>query len=153
VVVVKNAPVAVVTADCAPVVLVDDSGASLAVVHAGWRGLVDGVVDGAVATMRARNREAETISAALGPCIRPECYEFSPADLDNIEGELGATVRGVTSDGKPALDMPAAVRAVLARNDVVLAHDEGACTAHTPGYWSHRARADAQRQATVAWLT
>jgi copper oxidase (laccase) domain-containing protein len=61
-------------------------------------------------------------------------------------------VRGVTKSGTPALDVPAAVRIVLERAGVELVHDEDACTACTPGYWSHRARGDAGRQATVAWL-
>jgi hypothetical protein len=45
------------------------------------------------------------------------------------------------------------VRASLQGNDVQLVHDADTCTAHDAGYWSHRARADKQRQATVAWLT
>jgi YfiH family protein len=147
---VPRAPVAVVTADCAPIVLVADNGSSVAAVHAGWRGLLLGVVDATVALMRAR--DAEGISAALGPCIHPECYEFSDDDLAPIVEALGADVRGETSHGTTALDLPAAVRASLANNDVSLVHVEDACTAHTPGYWSHRARADKERQATVAWL-
>jgi YfiH family protein len=147
---VPRAPIAVVTADCAPIVLAADNGSSVAVVHAGWRGLVAGVVDATVALMRAR--DAESISAALGPCIHAECYEFSEDDLAPIADALGDGVRGVTKQGTTALDLPAAVRASLRHLDVTLAHEEDACTAHTPGYWSHRARADKQRQATVAWL-
>jgi YfiH family protein len=145
-----NVPVAVVTADCAPIVLVADNGTCVGVVHAGWRGLLDGVVDAAVSIMRAR--EADAISAALGPCIHAECYEFSERDLTPIVDALGDTVRGTTSEGTTALDLPAAVRASLAKNDVNLVHTEDACTAHSPGYWSHRARGDRERQATVAWL-
>ena len=148
---VRNAPVMVVTADCAPIVLVADNGSCVAAVHAGWRGLVAGVVDAAVALMRAR--DAEGISAALGPCIHAECYEFSDADLAPIVDAFGPEVGATTSQGTTALDVPAAVRACLARLDVKLVHEEEACTAHTPGYWSHRARGDKQRQATIAWLT
>jgi YfiH family protein len=145
-----NAPVAVVTADCAPIVLVADDGSCVAAVLAGWRGLLAGVIDATVAIMRARG--AGGISAALGPCIHAECYEFSERDLAPIVGALGEEVRAETSQGTPALDLPAAVRASLRNNDVKLVHAEDACTAHTPGYWSYRARKDAQRQATVAWL-
>jgi len=145
-----NAPVAVVTADCAPIVLVADNGSSVAAVHAGWRGLLLGVVDATVALMRAR--DAEGISAALGPCIHAECYEFGERDLAPIVDALGDDVRGVTSAGSPALDLPAAVRASLGDNDVKLVHEEAACTACGGAHWSHRARGDTQRQATVAWL-
>jgi hypothetical protein len=148
--VVRNAPVAVVTADCAPIVLVDNDSTSVAVVHAGWRGLTGGVVGSAVDAMRAHG--AVEIRAALGPCIHAECYEFAEADLGAIVERFGPDVRSVTKAGTRALDLPAAVRAALDELGVVLVHDEDACTACTPGYWSHRARADKQRQATVAWL-
>ena len=147
---VRNAPVAVVTADCAPVVLVDDDGDTLAVVHAGWRGLVDGVIAEAVAVMRANG--AQHIVGALGPCIHAECYEFAGPELDAVVDALGDSVRATTSKGQPALDVPAAVRAALARLDVEVVLDADVCTACTSGYWSHRARQDAARQATVAWL-
>ncbi len=62
--VVPNAPVAVVTADCAPIVLVDDDGGSVAVVHAGWRGLMSGVIATAVDVMRSNG--ASSIRGALG---------------------------------------------------------------------------------------
>jgi YfiH family protein len=147
---VAGAPVAVVTADCAPVVLVGDSGDAVGVVHAGWRGLVDGVIAEAVAVMRQHG--SGPISAALGPCIHAECYEFAGPGLDRVVGVLGETVRATTTAGRPALDMPAAVRVALSRLDVPLSFDVDACTSCTPGYWSHRARRDSQRQATVAWL-
>jgi polyphenol oxidase len=148
---VADAPVAVVTADCAPIVCVDGAGGSVAAIHAGWRGLTLGIVDAAVTAMRARG--ATDITAALGPCIHAECYEFAEADLAPIVAAFGPDVRGVTKTGTPALDVPAAVRVALARADVELVHDEDACTSCTPGYWSHRARGDLGRQATVAWLT
>jgi len=148
--VVPQAPVAVVTADCAPIVLTDLNDACVSVVHAGWRGLMEGVIPVAVDAMRANG--AGEIKAALGPCIHAECYEFSEADLGVVTKRLGADVRGVTKHGAPALDMPAAVRAALHELQVELVHDENACTSCTPGYWSHRARGDKQRQATVAWL-
>ncbi len=149
--IVPNAPVAVVTADCAPIVLVDGAGGCVAVVHAGWRGLVAGVIDTAVAAMRERG--ASSISAALGPCIHPECYEFAEADLAPIAEVFGASVRGSTSLGTSALDVPEAVRVALRGAGVTLAYEEASCTACAPGYWSYRARKDVGRQATVAWLT
>lgn len=149
--VVPGAPVAVVTADCAPVVLVDDAGGSVAVAHAGWRGLYDGVLSETVATMRRHG--ATSISAVLGPCVHAECYEFSAADLDTVALRFGEDVRATTSSGTPALDMVAAVGAALRELDVDLVEIVDACTSCSPGYWSHRARQDAQRQATVAWLS
>lgn len=148
---IADAPVAVVTADCAPLVCVDADGSCVAAIHAGWHGLMLGVIEAAVGVMRGRG--ATNITAALGPCIHPECYEFSDGDLAQIVDVFGADVRGVTKAGTPALDLPGAVRVALSRAGVELVHDEDACTACTPGYWSHRARGDRARQATVAWLS
>jgi polyphenol oxidase len=144
-----GAVLAVLTADCAPLALASAEGV-IAAVHAGWRGLVAGVVDRAVEAMVKLG--ATDVMAALGPCIHAPCYEFSTADLDVVAAELGDVVRGTTSEGRPALDVPAAVRAALSRNGVELVHDEAVCTACSAEHWSHRARGDVQRQAVVTWL-
>ena len=139
---------AVKTADCAPIALVSDG--MVGVVHAGWRGLVDGVLEEAVAAMTAAG--AGAISAALGPCIGPECYEFGE-ELDQLTDRFGGAVRSVTRDGHAALDLPAAVRTALDELDVRVVADHARCTAcEDESWWSHRARAETERQATVVWL-
>jgi len=150
---VSSAPgtaLAVFTADCAPIALTSAEGV-IGVAHAGWRGLVAGIVERTADRMRALG--AGEISGALGPCIHAECYEFSAADLDRVAGVLGDGVRGRTVAGAPALDMQAGVRAVLERAGVMLAHDADVCTACAAAdYFSHRARAESERQATVVWV-
>ena len=139
---------AILTADCAPVALAADDGLYGAV-HAGWRGLLAGVVERAVDELRVLG--AGDIRAALGPCIHAECYEFSAADLDAVAARLGDGVRATTATGTPALDIPAAVAAALAEAGVDLAHDTGVCTACSPDHFSHRARGEAARQAMVVY--
>ena len=143
-----DAALAILTADCAPVAMVGDNGA-IGAVHAGWRGLQAGVVEAAADALRATG--ARAITAALGPCIHAECYEFGKEDLDLLAARLGDDVRARTDDGKPALDVPAAVRAALQQAGVELVHDESVCTACSPDYFSHRARGDKERQAMVVW--
>ncbi|MBV8958494.1 MAG: polyphenol oxidase family protein [Actinobacteria bacterium] len=146
----RGTALAVFTADCAPVAMASPEGV-IGVAHAGWRGLLAGILERTAERMRQAG--ATDITAALGPCIHVECYEFSPADLDTVAGGLGDDVRGHTSAGTPALDMPAAVAASLSRAGVSLAHDAGVCTACAASeYFSHRARAEPERQATVVWL-
>jgi YfiH family protein len=146
---VAGAPLAVFTADCASVALAGDDGV-VAAVHAGWRGLVEGVVEATVA--RLRELGATSVVAALGPCIHVECYEFGEADLATAAARLGDEVRGRTAHGRPALDVPAAVRAALRRAGAALVHDEDACTAcEADRYYSHRARGEVERQAMVVW--
>lgn len=140
---------AVHTADCAPVALVADEGL-VAAVHAGWRGLAAGVVERAVERLRATG--ATAVRAVLGPSIHPSCYEFGADELDRVVARCGEAARGVTAAGRPALDLPAAVRAALDRAGVDLVGGRAPCTACDPRFFSHRARGDTGRQALVVWL-
>lgn len=149
-----GAVLCVLTADCAPIAFTSPEGVR-GVAHAGWRGLADGVIAATVEALRGLG--ATSVTAALGPCIHPSCYEFSPADLDEVAHRLGDHVRATTADGRPALDLPGAVRRALADAGADLVEDAGACTAcDVDGdgrfrWFSHRARGDEARQALVQW--
>jgi len=146
---VPGSPLVVHTADCAPVVLLADG--VVGVAHAGWRGLVAGVISATAAAMR--DIGAGSLRAVLGPCIRSPCYPFGAEDLARVSELLGREVEASTALGAPALDLAAGVRTALARAGVDHVDDSGACTACEPGrYFSYRARAEAQRQAAVVWL-
>ncbi|GEK20615.1 peptidoglycan editing factor PgeF [Cellulomonas xylanilytica] len=104
--------VAVLVADCVPVLLADPGAGVVAAVHAGRRGLVAGVVQAAVATMVEHGASVERVRAAIGPAIAGRSYEV-PADLqDEVTASVPET-RATTSWGTPALDLPAGVSAVL----------------------------------------
>ena len=141
-------PLAVLTADCAPVVLASDTAAGA--VHAGWPGLLAGVIEAAVERLRALG--TGPIRAALGPCIHPARYEFGRADLDRVVARLGPTVEGRTADGRPALDVPAGVRAALERAGVEQLDDVDVCTAASLDHFSHRRDGATGRQALVVVL-
>lgn len=145
---VPGAVLAVHTADCAPIALLSPDGV-VGAVHAGWKGLADGVVAAGVSAMR--DLGASSIEAVLGPCIRPECYEFGAADLDRLAAQFGDAVRGTTAGGRPALDLPAAVTVALAAEGVAV-EVVGGCTACSDEHWSHRARSETERQALAVWF-
>jgi copper oxidase (laccase) domain-containing protein len=117
----------ILTADCASVALGSPEGV-LGAVHAGWRGLADGVVEQAVETMGTLG--ATEVVGAVGPCIHPGCYEFSESDLDRVAARLGDGARSRTASGRP-----------------------DACTGCAGGYFSHRARGDGGRQALLVWTS
>src|SRR5581483_9016264 len=118
-------------------------------VHAGWRGLVAGVVERAVRTMR--DLGATEVVGAVGPCVHAECCPFSDDDLGAVVAACGERARGETADGRPALDLPAAVSSTLTASGARQVEGRHACTVCTPGYFSHRTRADRGRQALVVW--
>jgi len=138
----------VLTADCGPVALSSPEGV-FGAVHAGWRGLVDGVVEQAVARMR--DLGATDVTAALGPCIHAGCYEFGTAELDLVSAAYGPAVRGSAADGGPALDLVAGVTAAVAAVGGRMVDGADVCTSCGSGQFSHRARADTGRQALLVW--
>ncbi len=144
----RGLPLAIVTADCAPIVVANDN--AVAVVHAGHRGLAAGVIEAAVERVRAQG-DGE-LHAFLGPCIRPARYEFGTADLAPLVARFGPEVHARTEDGKPALDIPASVRIALTRAGVTDFVDCDVCTSASPEYFSHRRDGGTGRQATVAVL-
>ena len=139
---------AVRTADCVPVVLAGRS--AVGVVHAGWQGLAAGIVASTVVALRSL--DAGPLVAHLGPCIRPGCYEFAGPELDLLVDRFGDRVRSVTTWGTAALDLPAAVGVALDEVGVTTVHDQAGCTACDRRWYSHRARGEPERIATVAWL-
>jgi polyphenol oxidase len=94
---------------------------------------------------------ASAIEGALGPCVHPCCYQFSEKDLAGLVGAFGPEVRGRTADGRPALDVPAAVGAALAGAGVTMADQIARCTGCGGGLFSHRVRAEPERQAMIVW--
>jgi len=70
---------AIVTADCAPVLLADPQAGVIGAAHAGWRGAVGGVIGNTVAEMCALGARRERIAAAIGPCIAQASYEVDEA--------------------------------------------------------------------------
>lgn len=113
---VENTPgnvVAVKTADCLPVLLVDERIRAAAAVHAGWRGTAAGIVRDAVAMMREKfGTRAEDLHAAIGPGIGVCCYEVGP----EVAGRFG--VRRVEGQGRAHLDLPAENRRQLLESGV-----------------------------------
>jgi YfiH family protein len=139
---------AIFTADCGPVALASPEGL-FGAVHAGWKGLRAGVVQAAVSALR--DAGAGDLTAVIGPCIHPECYEFSPADLSAMAEIFGPGVSGRTATGQPALDLPKTIRLALESAGIAAVVDLSVCTSCSPAHWSHRARQDPERQALVMW--
>lgn len=144
-------PLAVMVADCVPVVLLGDGPAPdkplLAVVHAGRPGVASRVVPATVGEMRRRG--AKGIRAWIGPSVCGACYEV-PADMRAAVAAIEPATWSETSWGTPGLDLPAGVRAQLAALDVELAYS-GECTLENDSLFSYRRDPRTGRFAGLVW--
>jgi YfiH family protein len=141
-------PLAVVSADCAPVALLGDT--AVAMVHAGHRGLIAGVLERAVDALGRLG--SGRVRALIGPCICPAHYAIGPDDLARVVATFGPTVEARTTAGRPALDLRAAARVSLGRGGVTDVDDVGVCTFESPDHFSHRRERPSGRQASAVAL-
>lgn len=71
----KNIPLIVRTADCVPVIFIDNEKLIIGIAHAGWRGAISGVIENTVNQMIRLGSEVKSICAVIGPCIHQQSYE------------------------------------------------------------------------------
>jgi len=137
---------AVLSADCAPVLLADPVAGVVGAAHAGWRGALDGVLEAAVAAMIGLGAERGRIRAAVGPTISQRAYEVGPDFLDRFRDEGEGHERFFASGPGDRLlfDLPGFVLAQLRAAGVGEAGWIGACT------WSEPERFFSYRRATQA---
>ncbi len=147
---VAGAVLSVRGADCPVVAFVGADGV-VGVAHAGWRGLVAGVLQATVGAMRELG--SGPVTALLGPCISAAHYEFGADDLATVVDRLGPDVVGRTAAGTPALDLVAGVRAALSEVGVEVDLRHHRCTAADPRLYSHRARRESGRHTAAVWMT
>ncbi|THJ67584.1 laccase domain-containing protein [Arthrobacter echini] len=151
-------PLAVLVADCVPVVLADESVAdggtgATAVVHAGRAGVANGIVERAVDLLRRRG--ARRLSAWIGPSVCGSCYEVPEDMMRELALALPETAAR-TRTGTPALDLPAGVRRQLGRTAVQVEsvpEAEAWCTVENTALYSHRREPGAGRLAGLVWRT
>jgi polyphenol oxidase len=146
----RSLPMAVMVADCIPLVLVGDSGGAgpvLGVVHAGRPGLASGVIPAAVDQLRAAG--ARDIRAWLGPSICGRCYEV-PGELREEVAAVAPSARSTTTWGTPALDLPAGAVSQL-ESEGVLVEYRGPCTLETDALFSYRRDRNSGRFAGLVW--
>ncbi|MFM2214721.1 MAG: hypothetical protein RJA88_90, partial [Actinomycetota bacterium] len=137
---------AVQVADCIPLLLHSDH--SVAAVHVGRKGLVNGVALAAIEVMR--DMGSTEITAIIGPSICGTCYEVSQLIHDEVVS-LHPAASARTSQGTPALDLPAALRVVLGGAGISIV-DEFRCTHENSDLYSYRRDGVTGRQAGVITL-
>ncbi|UVO14456.1 peptidoglycan editing factor PgeF [Mycobacterium sp. SVM_VP21] len=142
---------AVVTADCVPVLMADARAGVVAAVHAGRVGAQHGVVARALEFMLAAGARAGDVSVLLGPAVSGLHYEV-PAELaDEVEAALPGS-RTVTSAGTVGLDLRAGIARQLRGLGVESIDADPRCTAADAKLFSHRRDGLTGRLASLVWL-
>ena len=142
----------VLTADCLPLLLCDGGGTRVAAVHAGWRGLLAGVVENGVHAMQ---RPGAQLLAWLGPAIGPEAFEVGEEVRDAfIAEDPHATVAFSPSPGGRWLaDIYLLARQRLARMQVTAVYGGHWCTVNDAArFYSYRRDGVTGRMASLIWL-
>lgn len=144
----QDAPgIAVMTADCLPIVLSTAGGTIVAAVHAGRKGLFDGIITRAVTLMR-RLAPSRDIEAYIAPAICGDCYEVPAQMRDECAVERPESASR-TSWGTPALDLPRAAQAELRALGCTRIEIDPRCTLEDPTLHSYRRDRECGRNATI----
>jgi polyphenol oxidase len=133
----RSLVLAVLTADCTPVLLADPVAGVTGAAHAGRPGLAAGVVPATVAAMCELGADPVRIVARTGPTVCGRCYEVPAALRDEVDRAVPGTAT-TTAWGTPAIDIPAGVRAQLRGcgvRDIALSE---VCTRQSPDHFSYR---------------
>ena len=140
----KGIALAVLVADCVPILLYSDS--VMGVVHAGRRGMTNGIVGKTVSAMMAMG--AGQITAEIGPSICANCYQVSPEMYEAISQEFPASR---TTTELHSLDLRSGLMVQLEAVGVQVSQIN-ICTLENLAYFSHRRGGESQRLAGVVSL-
>jgi YfiH family protein len=143
----RRVPVSVLVADCVPLALFAPRRGTLAVVHAGWRGVASGIVPAAVRGVG----EPHEVRAAIGPCIGVDHYEVGEDVARAVSAAVDAGAATRRFGGRLYLDLPGTVGIILQELGVRAIERAAQCTACEPDrLFSHRRDGRTGRQALIA---
>ncbi|HTO64244.1 MAG TPA: peptidoglycan editing factor PgeF [Bradyrhizobium sp.] len=133
--------IAVTTADCGPILLVEPNARVIGATHAGWKGALTGVLEATIAAMEKLGAERNGIVAAIGPMIRQASYEvgsefvtrFLDADADNAMFFLPSS-----REGHAMFDLAGFIRDRLEAAGVLMIDDLGLDTYSDERFFSYR---------------
>ncbi|MCT9008536.1 peptidoglycan editing factor PgeF [Streptomyces rhizosphaerihabitans] len=147
----RGLALAVLTADCTPVLLADPVAGVVAAAHAGRPGMVAGVVPAAVRAMVGLGADPARIVARTGPAVCGRCYEVP----DAMRAEVAAVEPAAYAEtgwGTPAVDVTAGVHAQLERLGVRDREQSPVCTLESGDHFSYRRDRTTGRLAGYVWL-
>ncbi|MBB5933487.1 peptidoglycan editing factor PgeF [Streptomyces zagrosensis] len=150
----RGLPLAVLTADCTPVLLADPIAGVAGAAHAGRPGLVAGVVPATVEAMVGLGAEPARMVVRTGPAVCGHCYEV-PEEMRAAVAAVVPEAWATTSWGTPAVDVARGVRAQLAGLGVNVTTSfvgSDVCTLESADHFSYRRERSTGRLASYVWL-
>ncbi|EST23199.1 peptidoglycan editing factor PgeF [Streptomyces roseochromogenus] len=147
----RGLALAVLTADCVPVLLADPVAGVVAAAHAGRPGMAKGVVPAAVRAMVGLGAAPDRIVARTGPAVCGRCYEV-PEPMRAEVAAVEPAAHAETSWGTPAVDVGAGVHAQLDRLGVCDRAQSPVCTLESGDHFSYRRDRTTGRLASYVWL-
>ena len=145
-----NVVCTVMTADCLPLLVCSEQGDCVAAIHAGWRGLLDGIITHTISAMAGKN-----LLVWLGPAIGPECFEVGEEVLAAFAGKSPHNRHAFKRHGERWLaDIYQLARMELASLGIDNIYGGEYCTVTDPKrFYSYRRDKTTGRMASLIWRT
>lgn len=154
---IEGCVLAVMVADCLPVLIANQAGTAIGVAHAGWRGLADGVLERTLESLQARHPEEHDWRAWIGPAIGSASFEVGQDVRERfLSQDVGAAACFTARAGlteKWWADLPALAARRLARAGLMAVQQSGRCTyTESDLFYSYRRDGACGRMALLAWI-
>ena len=148
----RGLALAVVTADCVPVLMADSRAGVLGAAHAGRVGAAAGVVLQTLEAMLEAGARPGDVSVLLGPAVSGANYEVPEEMAAEVEAQLPGS-RTTTAAGTPGLDLRAGIARQLIDAGITALDIDPRCTVADPALFSHRRDAPTGRLASLIWMS
>jgi len=144
-------PLVILTADCLPITLCSKQGSEIAAIHAGWKGLFNGVVENTLAKMESKTLD---ILAWIGPAICPKCYEVGPDVYNSFTTKYPKSkIAFQPSNNRWLANLPKIAEVVLNSLGINAVYQSNFCTFELKNeFYSYRRSAQTGRIGTLIWF-
>ncbi len=143
---------AIMTADCLPILLCNQEGTEIAAIHAGWRGLVNGIVENTITKMLS---EPTQLLAWIGPGICQSCYEVGDEVLQAYQDRYPFATNSFLPNEKKKwqVNLPHLAEQILYNMGVFAVYQSKKCTFEQKNeFYSYRREQQTGRMATLIWF-
>lgn len=147
----KNLALSIMTADCLPILLCNQSGTEIAAIHAGWKGLAHGIIKNTLVKMKS---PWNTLIAWIGPAICQNCYETGQNIKEIYVRRYPFTEVSFHNQGSRCYtNLPEIAALILNAEGISRVYQSKICTFEQKNdYFSYRRQAQTGRMATLIWI-